>query len=82
MGGTLSITRGDVTEIVKQLSSTQVEGALGVNEIRPEFLNPLDVVGLSRLTHPCTEIWHDPSGLADHWMVSLFKKVEQRVYFN
>lgn len=29
VGGTLSITRGDVTEIVKQLSSTQVEGALG-----------------------------------------------------
>lgn len=41
-----SIIRAEATKVAKLLSGK----ALGVDEIRPEFLKALDVVGLSWLT--------------------------------
>ncbi|XDV52206.1 hypothetical protein PO909_020956 [Leuciscus waleckii] len=44
-----SITQAEVTEVVKKL--------LGVDEIRPEYLKSLDVLGLSWLTRLCNIAW-------------------------
>ncbi|KAK3511457.1 hypothetical protein QTP70_009017 [Hemibagrus guttatus] len=44
------ITQAEVTEVVQQLLGGK---ALGVDEIRPEYLKSLDVVGLSWLTCLC-----------------------------
>ncbi|KAK3523148.1 hypothetical protein QTP86_020202 [Hemibagrus guttatus] len=44
------ITQAEVNEVVQQLLGGK---APGVDEIRPEYLKSLDVVGLSWLTHLC-----------------------------
>ncbi|KAI3376167.1 hypothetical protein L3Q82_016694 [Scortum barcoo] len=49
-----SITRAEVTEVVRKLLGGK---APGVDEIRPEYLKSLDVVGLSWLTHLCNIAW-------------------------
>ncbi|KAI3364202.1 hypothetical protein L3Q82_010810 [Scortum barcoo] len=46
-----SITQAEVTEVVRKLRSGK---APGVDEIRPEYLKSLDVVGLSWLTRLCS----------------------------
>ncbi|KAK3509801.1 hypothetical protein QTP70_011165 [Hemibagrus guttatus] len=48
------ITQAEVTEVVQQLLGGK---ALGVDEIRPEYLKSLDVVGLSWLTRLCNIAW-------------------------
>ena len=56
----------DVTEVVKNLLAGR---APGVDEIRPELLKTLDVVGLSWLTRLCNIAWSwswaGTAGLAD-----------------
>ena len=49
-----SITGAEVIEVVKKLHGGR---APGVDEICPEFLKALDVVGLSWLTHLCNIAW-------------------------
>uniref|UniRef100_A0A671UIZ1 Endonuclease/exonuclease/phosphatase domain-containing protein n=1 Tax=Sparus aurata TaxID=8175 RepID=A0A671UIZ1_SPAAU len=49
-----SITQAEVTEVVRKLLSGK---APGVDEIRPEYLKSLDVVGLSWLTRLCSIAW-------------------------
>ncbi|KAI3364790.1 hypothetical protein L3Q82_000917 [Scortum barcoo] len=49
-----SITRAEVTEVVRKLLGGK---APGVDEIRPEYLKSLDVVGLSWLTRLCNIAW-------------------------
>ncbi|KAI3375665.1 hypothetical protein L3Q82_003973 [Scortum barcoo] len=49
-----SITQAEVTEVVRKLRSGK---APGVDEIRPEYLKSLDVVGLSWLTRLCSIAW-------------------------
>ena len=56
-----SITQAEVTEVVKKLLGGK---APGVDEIRPEYLKSLDVVGLSWLTRLCSIAWrisHSPN---------------------
>ncbi|KAK3530905.1 hypothetical protein QTP70_005451 [Hemibagrus guttatus] len=48
------ITQAKVTEVVQQLLGGK---APVVDEIRPEYLKSLDVVGLSWLTHLCNIAW-------------------------
>ncbi|KAK3532983.1 hypothetical protein QTP70_006201 [Hemibagrus guttatus] len=48
------ITEAEVTEVVQQLLSGK---ALGVDDIHPEYLKSLDVVGLSWLTRLCNIAW-------------------------
>ncbi|KAK3507921.1 hypothetical protein QTP70_003371, partial [Hemibagrus guttatus] len=76
------ITQAEVTEVVQQL----LEGkALGVYEIRPEYLKSLDVVGLSWLTRLCNIAWWSgtvPLDWAIEVVVPLFKKGDRRVCFN
>ncbi|KAI3372720.1 hypothetical protein L3Q82_023182 [Scortum barcoo] len=52
-----SITRAEVTEVVRKLLGGK---APGVDEIRPEYLKSLDVVGLSWLTRLCNIAWSLP----------------------
>ncbi|KAI3355655.1 hypothetical protein L3Q82_004247 [Scortum barcoo] len=53
-----SITQAEVTEVVRKLL---ISGkAPGVDEIRPEYLKSLDVVGLSWLTRLCNIAWSLP----------------------
>ncbi|KAI3370271.1 hypothetical protein L3Q82_025053 [Scortum barcoo] len=52
-----SITQAEVTEVVRKLLSGK---APGVDEIRPEYLKSLDVVGLSWLTRLCNIAWSLP----------------------
>uniref|UniRef100_A0A671TEK4 Reverse transcriptase domain-containing protein n=1 Tax=Sparus aurata TaxID=8175 RepID=A0A671TEK4_SPAAU len=49
-----SITQAEVTEVVRKLLGGK---APGVDEIRPEYLKSLDVVGLSWLTCLCSIAW-------------------------
>ena len=53
-GGSTPISRGEVTEVVKQLHSGK---APGVDEIRPEMLKALGVEGLSWLTRLINVTW-------------------------
>ncbi|KAI3358044.1 hypothetical protein L3Q82_003062 [Scortum barcoo] len=50
-----SITQAEVTEVVQQ--APRSGKAPGVDEIRPEYLKSLDVVGLSWLTRLCNIAW-------------------------
>ncbi|KAI3364980.1 hypothetical protein L3Q82_001146 [Scortum barcoo] len=50
-----SITQAKVTEVVRK--APLVARCRGWNEIRPEYLKSLDVVGLSWLTHLCNIAW-------------------------
>ncbi|KAK3565056.1 hypothetical protein QTP86_032481, partial [Hemibagrus guttatus] len=76
------ITQAEVTEVVQQLLGGK---APGVDEIRPEYLKPLDVVGLSWLTRPCNIVWWSgtvPLDWATGVLVPLFKKGDRRVCSN
>ncbi len=77
-----SITRAEVTEVVKKLLGGK---APGVDEIRPEYLKSLDVVGLSWLTRLCNIAWRSgtvPLGWQIGVVVPLFKKGDRRVCSN
>ncbi|KAK3555030.1 hypothetical protein QTP86_005691 [Hemibagrus guttatus] len=76
------ITQAEVTEVVQQLLGGKTPG---VDEIRPEYLKSLDVVGLSWLTRLCNIAWRSGTVPLD-WVtgvvVPLFKKGDQRVCSN
>ncbi|KAK3569492.1 hypothetical protein QTP86_031481 [Hemibagrus guttatus] len=76
------ITQAEVTEVVQQLL---VGKAPGVDEIHPEYLKSLDVVGLSWLTRLCNIAWRSgtvPLDWATGVVVPLFKKGDRRVCSN
>ncbi|KAI3352448.1 hypothetical protein L3Q82_005402 [Scortum barcoo] len=78
-----SITRAEVTEVVRKLLGGK---APGVDEIRPEYLKSLDVVGLSWLTRLCNIAWRLGT-VPLEWqtgvvVVPLFKKGDRRVCSN
>ncbi|KAK3549179.1 hypothetical protein QTP70_033971 [Hemibagrus guttatus] len=76
------ITQAEVTEVVQQLLGGK---ALGVDEIRPEYLKSLDVVGLSWLTCLCNIAWRSgtvPLDWATGVVGPLFKKGDRRVCSN
>ncbi|KAK3521652.1 hypothetical protein QTP70_014704, partial [Hemibagrus guttatus] len=75
-----SITQAEVTDVVQQLLSGK---APGVDEICPEYLKSLDVVGLSWLTRLCNITWRSgtmPLNWATRVVVPLFKKRDRRLY--
>uniref|UniRef100_A0A8C6NIQ5 Reverse transcriptase domain-containing protein n=1 Tax=Nothobranchius furzeri TaxID=105023 RepID=A0A8C6NIQ5_NOTFU len=76
------ISGAEVTEVVKKLLCGK---APGVDEIRPEFLKALDVVGLCWLTRLCNIAWTSGAVPLD-WqtgvVVPLFKKGDRRVCSN
>ncbi len=77
-----SITRAEVTEVVKKFLGGKTPG---VDEIRPEYLKSLDVVGLSWLTRLCNIAWRSgtvPLGWQIGVVVPLFKKGDRRVCSN
>ncbi len=77
-----SITRAEVTEVVKKLLGGK---APGVDEICLEYLKSLDVVGLSWLTRLCNIAWRSgtvPLGWQIGVVVPLFKKGDRRVWSN
>uniref|UniRef100_A0A8C9TUR8 Reverse transcriptase domain-containing protein n=1 Tax=Scleropages formosus TaxID=113540 RepID=A0A8C9TUR8_SCLFO len=80
--GDLSITLAEVAEVVKKLLGGK---APGVDEIRPEFLKSLDVVGLSWLACLCSIAWSSGTVPLD-WqtgvVVPLFKKGDWRLCSN
>ncbi|KAK3530107.1 hypothetical protein QTP86_014770 [Hemibagrus guttatus] len=72
------ITQAEVTEVVQQLLGGK---APGVDEICPEYLKSLDVVGLSWLTHLCNIAWRSgtvPLDWATGVVVPLYKKGDRR----
>ena len=76
------ISGAEVAEVVKKLCGGK---APGVDEIRPDYLKALDVVGLSWLTRLCNIAW--TSGVVPlDWqtgvVVPLFKKGDRRVCSN
>ncbi|KAK3552841.1 hypothetical protein QTP86_022544 [Hemibagrus guttatus] len=76
------ITQAEVTEVVQQLVGGK---APGVDEIRPEYLKSLDVVGLSWLTRLCNIAWRSgtvPLDWATGVVIPLFKKGDRRVCSN
>ncbi|KAK3508192.1 hypothetical protein QTP70_016980 [Hemibagrus guttatus] len=76
------ITQAEVTEVVQQLLGGK---APGVDEIRPEYLKSLDVVGLSWLTRLCNIAWQSgtvPLDWATGVVFPLFKKGDRRVCSN
>ncbi|KAK3566156.1 hypothetical protein QTP86_028452, partial [Hemibagrus guttatus] len=76
------ITQAEVTEVVQQLLGGK---APGVDEIRPEYLKSLDVVGLSWLTRLCNIEWRSgtvPLDWTTRVVIPLFKKGDQRVCSN
>ncbi|KAI3351376.1 hypothetical protein L3Q82_005909 [Scortum barcoo] len=78
-----SITQAEVTEVVRKLLGGK---APGVDEIRPEYLKSLDVVGLSWLTRLCNIAWRLGT-VPLEWqtgvvVVPLFKKGDRRVCSN
>ncbi|KAK3550782.1 hypothetical protein QTP70_004917 [Hemibagrus guttatus] len=76
------ITQAEVTEVVQQLLGGK---APGVDEIHPEYLKSLDVVGLSWLTRLCNIAWRSGTVPLD-WMtgvvIPLFKKGDRTVCSN
>ncbi|KAK3568526.1 hypothetical protein QTP86_008620 [Hemibagrus guttatus] len=76
------ITQAEVTEVVQQLLGGK---APVVDEICPEYLKSLDVVGLSWLTRLCNIAWRSGTVPLD-WttgvVVPLFKKGDRRVCSN
>ncbi|KAK3519394.1 hypothetical protein QTP70_027533 [Hemibagrus guttatus] len=75
------ITQAEVTEVVQQLLGGK---APGVDEIRPEYLKSLDVVGLSWLTRLCNIAWSGtvPLDWVTGVVVPLFKKGDRRMCSN
>ncbi|TWW71179.1 hypothetical protein D4764_17G0006620 [Takifugu flavidus] len=74
-----AVYSGDVSEVVKKLLGGK---APGVDEIRPEFLKALDVLGLSWLTRLCNIAWAVPLDWQTGVVVPLFKKGDRRVCSN
>ncbi|KAI3376691.1 hypothetical protein L3Q82_017116 [Scortum barcoo] len=79
-----SITQAEVTEVVRKLLGGK---APGVDEIRPEYLKSLDVVGLSWLTRLCLcniawRLGTVPLEWQTGVVVPLFKKGDRRVCSN
>ncbi|KAK3557882.1 hypothetical protein QTP86_003282 [Hemibagrus guttatus] len=76
------ITQAEVTEVVQQLLGGK---APGMDEICPEYLKSLDVVGLSWLTCLCNIAWRSGTVPLD-WVtgvvIRLFKKEDRRVCSN
>ncbi|KAI3364291.1 hypothetical protein L3Q82_011098, partial [Scortum barcoo] len=75
-----SITQAEVTEVVRKLLGGK---APGVDEIRPEYLKSLDVVGLSWLTRLCNIAWRlgtVPLEWQTGVVVPLFKRGDRRVF--
>ncbi|TKS65493.1 LINE-1 reverse transcriptase -like protein [Collichthys lucidus] len=76
------ISGAEVAEVVKKLLGGK---APGVDEVRPEFLKALDVVGLSWLTRLCNIAWTSGAVPLD-WqtgvVVPLFKKGDRRMCSN
>ncbi|XP_055362025.1 uncharacterized protein LOC129603656 [Betta splendens] len=76
------ITQAEVTEVVSKLLGGR---AAGVDEIRPEYLKSLDVVGLSWVTRLCNIAWRRGTVPLD-WttgvVVPLYKKGDRRVCSN
>uniref|UniRef100_A0A669BJZ3 Reverse transcriptase domain-containing protein n=1 Tax=Oreochromis niloticus TaxID=8128 RepID=A0A669BJZ3_ORENI len=76
------ISGGEVTEAVKQLLGGR---APGVDEVRPEFLKALDIVGLSWLTRLYNVAWRSGAVPLD-WqtgvVVPIFKRGDRRVCSN
>ncbi|KAM4534591.1 uncharacterized protein V3H82_024506 [Fundulus diaphanus] len=76
------ISGAEVAEVVKKLLGGK---APGVDEIRPEYLKALDVVGLCWLTRLCNIAWTSGAVPLD-WqtgvVVPLFKKGDRRVCSN
>ncbi|KAI3370903.1 hypothetical protein L3Q82_007412 [Scortum barcoo] len=73
----------EVTEVVRKLLCSGK--APGVDEIRPEYLKSLDVVGLSWLTRLCNIAWRlgtVPLVWQTGVVVPLFKKGDRRVCSN
>ncbi|KAK3531112.1 hypothetical protein QTP70_011064 [Hemibagrus guttatus] len=76
------ITQAEVTEVVQQLLGGKAQG---MDEIRPEYLKSLDVVGLSWLTRLCNIAWRSgtvPLDWATGVVIPLFKKGDRRVCSN
>ncbi|XP_051936003.1 uncharacterized protein LOC127610201 [Hippocampus zosterae] len=77
VGSPISVV--EVTDVVKKLLGGK---APGVDEIRPEFLKALDVVGLSWLTRLCNIAWSTgrvPLDWQTGAVVPLFKKGDRSV---
>lgn len=72
-GDESSIFVAEVTEAAKQLLGG---GALGVNEVRPEFLKDLDLAGLSWLICLYNVVWRGavPLDWQTGMVVTIFKK--------
>ncbi|KAF7648303.1 hypothetical protein LDENG_00159240 [Lucifuga dentata] len=81
LGGSETISLVEVTEVVKKLHSGK---SSGVDEIRPEMLKSLDVVGLSWLTCLCNIAWRSES-VPLEWqtgvVVPIFMKRDLRSLF-
>ncbi|KAK3574271.1 hypothetical protein QTP86_004382 [Hemibagrus guttatus] len=76
------ITQAEVTEVVQQLLGGK---APGVDEIHPEYLKSLDVVGLSWLTRLRNIAWRSgtvPLDWATGVVIPLFRKGDRRVCSN
>ena len=77
-----SIYRVEVSEVVGELFSAK---APGVDEIRPEMLKALDIVGMSWLARLCNIAWTSGTVPLD-WqtgvVVPIFKKGDRRVCAN
>ena len=75
------ITQAEVIEVAQKLLGGK---ALGVDEICPEYLKSLDVVGLSRLTRLCSTVWQSGTVPLD-WQTGvvapLFKKGDHKHVF-
>ncbi|KAK3542298.1 hypothetical protein QTP86_021960, partial [Hemibagrus guttatus] len=74
------ITQAEVTEVVQQFLGGK---APGVDEIRPEYLKSLDVVGLSWLTRLCNIAWRSgtvPLDWATGVVIPPFKKGDYREF--
>lgn len=76
------ITQAEVTEVVRKLLGGRAQG---VDEIRPDYLQSLDFVGLSWQTHLYYITWRSgtvPLDWQTRVVVPLFKKRDQRVCSN
>ncbi|KAK3535153.1 hypothetical protein QTP70_004811 [Hemibagrus guttatus] len=77
----------EVDSFITQAEVTEVLGgkAAGVDEIHPEYLKSLEVVGLSWLTRLCNIAWRSgtvPLDWATAVVIPLFKKGDRRVCSN
>uniref|UniRef100_A0AAV2MQG6 ribonuclease H n=1 Tax=Knipowitschia caucasica TaxID=637954 RepID=A0AAV2MQG6_KNICA len=82
VGADTSISLAEVTKVVGSLHGGK---APGVDEIRPDYLKSLDVVGLSWLTRLCSIAWRS-GAVPMEWqtgvVVPLYKKGDRRLCSN